>query len=112
MSDCAKMRSDYEKASLHAKLQAQIYENQMLKQLVRHLIDGGGNRGSDDAVREYVQRRTKNAAAIPREVERKEKRKKVEEQVQEYSQISISCIVFTKHKAYIFGRLESKNQSE
>ena len=42
------MRRNYEVASLHAKLQAKTYENEMLKRLVRHLVAG-----NDDDAQEY-----------------------------------------------------------
>ena len=38
MSSSDAVRRNYEVASLHAKLQAKTYENEMLKRLVRHLV--------------------------------------------------------------------------
>ena len=36
--DSAEVRRNYQVASLHAKLQAKTYENEMLKRLARHLV--------------------------------------------------------------------------
>ena len=36
--DSAGVRRNYQAASLHARLEAKAYENEMLKRLVRHLV--------------------------------------------------------------------------
>ena len=36
--DSVEVRRNYQVASLHAKLQAKTYENEMLKRLVKHLV--------------------------------------------------------------------------
>ena len=36
--DSVEVRRNYQVASLHAKLEAKTYENEMLKRLVRHLV--------------------------------------------------------------------------
>ena len=36
--DSVEVRRNYHVASLHAKLQAKTYENEMLKRLVKHLV--------------------------------------------------------------------------
>ena len=41
LSSSDAVRRNYEVASLHAKLQAKTYENEMLKRLVRHLVVAG-----------------------------------------------------------------------
>ena len=48
MSSSDAVRRNYEVASLHAKLQAKTYENEMLKRLVRHLVAI-----NDDSAQEY-----------------------------------------------------------
>ena len=55
MSSSDNVRRNYEVASLHAKLQAKTYENEMLKRLARHLVSmsSGEEVGSSQQVYSY-----------------------------------------------------------